>query len=48
VGLIDPAQLPVTGAEQARKLCDPTLPSNELIHRSERRRANPLRPPESV
>jgi carboxymethylenebutenolidase len=48
VGLIDAAQLPVTGAEQARKLRDPTLPSNELIHRGERRRANPLRPPESV
>jgi carboxymethylenebutenolidase len=38
VGLIDPAQLPVTGAEQARKLRDPTLPSNELIHRAERRK----------
>jgi carboxymethylenebutenolidase len=30
VGLLDPAALPVTGAEQARKLLDPTLPSNEL------------------
>jgi carboxymethylenebutenolidase len=38
VGLIDAAQLPVTGAEQARKLRDPTLPSNELIHRTERRK----------
>jgi carboxymethylenebutenolidase len=38
VGLIDPTQLPVTGAEQARKLRDPTLPSNELIHRAERRK----------
>lgn len=38
VGLIDPAQLPVTGAEQAHKLRDPTLPSNELIHRAERRK----------
>jgi carboxymethylenebutenolidase len=37
VGLIDPARLPVTGAEQARKLRDPTLPSNELIQRAERR-----------
>jgi carboxymethylenebutenolidase len=37
VGLIDPAQLPVTGAEQAHKLRDPTRPSNELIHRAERR-----------
>jgi carboxymethylenebutenolidase len=26
--------LPVTGAEQARKLLDPTLPSNELIERA--------------
>ena len=34
----NPAQLPVTGAEQARKLRDPTLPSNELIHRAERRK----------
>jgi carboxymethylenebutenolidase len=38
VGLIDPAKLPVIGAEQARKLRDPTLPSNELIHRAERRK----------
>ena len=30
VGLLDPAALPVTGAEQVRKLLDPTLPSNEL------------------
>jgi carboxymethylenebutenolidase len=36
VGLLDPAALPVTGAEQARKLLDPTLPSNELIYRAER------------
>ena len=34
VGLLDPAQLPVTGAEAARKLLDPTsVPSNELIKR---------------
>jgi carboxymethylenebutenolidase len=38
VGLIDPAKLPVVGAEQARKLRDPTLPSNELIHRAGQRR----------
>lgn len=38
VGLIDPAKLPVIGADQARKLRDPTLPSNELIHRAERRK----------
>lgn len=34
VGLLDPAQLPVTGAEAARKMLDPTsVPSNELIKR---------------
>jgi carboxymethylenebutenolidase len=38
VGLIDPAKLPVIGADQARKLRDPTRPSNELIHRAERRK----------
>jgi carboxymethylenebutenolidase len=36
VGLLDPAKLPVVGAEQANKLRDPTLPSNELIHRAAR------------
>jgi len=35
VGLLDLTKLPVTGAEQARKLLDPTLPSNELIRRAE-------------
>ena len=35
IGLLDPATLPVTGAEQARRLLDPTLPSNELIYRIE-------------
>ena len=39
VGLIDPTKLPVSGAEQADKLRDPTLPSNELIHRAERRKS---------
>lgn len=34
VGLLDPSTLPVTGAEQAHKLIDPRLPSNELIHRA--------------
>jgi len=38
VGLLDPATLPVVGAEQAAKLRDPTLPSNELIRRAERRK----------
>jgi carboxymethylenebutenolidase len=39
VGLLDPTKLPVSGAEQAAKLRDPTLPSNELIHRAQRQRA---------
>jgi carboxymethylenebutenolidase len=33
VGLLDPEALPVAGIEQARKLLDPTLPSNRLMHR---------------
>jgi carboxymethylenebutenolidase len=36
IGLLDSSKLPVSGAEQARKLLDPNLPSNELIHRAER------------
>lgn len=35
IGLLDPANLPVTGAEQARRVLDPTLPSNQLIQRTE-------------
>jgi carboxymethylenebutenolidase len=35
IGLLDPTSLPVTGAEQARRVLDPTRPSNELIHRAE-------------
>jgi len=31
IGLIDKARLPVTGAEQAARLLDPSLPSNTLI-----------------
>jgi carboxymethylenebutenolidase len=31
VGLLDKANLPVTGAEQAARLLDPSLPSNTLI-----------------
>ena len=31
VGLLDPGRLPVLGAEVARKVLDPSLPSNELI-----------------
>jgi len=32
VGLLDPARLPVAGAEAARKVLDPSLPSNALLH----------------
>jgi carboxymethylenebutenolidase len=39
VGLLDPTKLPVTGSEQALKLLDPKLPSNELIRRAERAKA---------
>jgi len=31
VGLLDPAGLPVAGAETARKALDKTLPSNALM-----------------
>ena len=34
VGLLDPALLPVTGAEQARRLLDPREPANGLMARS--------------
>ena len=43
VGLLDPAKLPVVGAEQADKLRDPTLSSNELIHRAARKDRAPRR-----
>lgn len=33
IGLLDPALLPVAGAEQAERLLDPTHPANEMIHR---------------
>jgi carboxymethylenebutenolidase len=39
LGLIDPARLPIAGAESARKVLDPTLPANQLI----KRKAIPLR-----
>jgi carboxymethylenebutenolidase len=38
LGLLDPSMLPVAGMESARKVLDPTLPSNALIHRAERGR----------
>ena len=34
LGLLDPSKLPVAGVETARKLADPTLPSNYLIKRA--------------
>jgi carboxymethylenebutenolidase len=33
VGLLDPALLPVSGAEQAKRLLDNTQPANEMIER---------------
>lgn len=41
LGLLDPAHLPVAGAETAHKVLDPELPSNELIHRAETRGERP-------
>jgi carboxymethylenebutenolidase len=38
IGLLDAGRLPVSGVEQARKLLDPALPSNQLIHRAEKSR----------
>ena len=38
LGLLDPAGLPVAGAEAAHKLLNPNLPSNELIRLVESRR----------
>jgi len=31
IGLLDQSKLPVTGAEQAARLLNPSLPSNTLI-----------------
>jgi carboxymethylenebutenolidase len=47
LGLLDPAHLPVAGAETALKVLDPGLPSNELIRRAEARRGETgtTRPP---
>jgi carboxymethylenebutenolidase len=36
LGLLDPAALPVAGAESARKVLDSTLPANALIRRAGR------------
>jgi carboxymethylenebutenolidase len=37
LGLLDAANLPVVGLESARKLADPSLPSNHLIERAKDR-----------
>jgi len=42
VGLLDPAHLPVAGAATARKVLDPTLPSNELMPRWAASAARPV------
>jgi carboxymethylenebutenolidase len=34
LGLIDPARLPVAGADSARKVLDPKVPANALIRRA--------------
>jgi carboxymethylenebutenolidase len=34
LGLLDPANLPVAGADSARKVLDPTLPANAFIQRA--------------
>ena len=43
LGLLESANLPVAGLETARKLADPSLPSNHLIERAKdrTRAANP-------
>ncbi|HEX3037132.1 MAG TPA: ester cyclase [Thermodesulfobacteriota bacterium] len=38
LGLLDAETLPVAGIESARKILDPTLPSNLLIDRADRRK----------
>lgn len=35
-GVLDPGSLPVAGVETARKVVDPSLPSNTLIHKLSR------------
>jgi carboxymethylenebutenolidase len=34
-GLLDPSTLPIAGVETARKVADPSLPSNQLMQRAE-------------
>jgi carboxymethylenebutenolidase len=42
LGLIDPAGLPVSGAEQAEKMLDPSRPSNDLMHNWEASAGKPI------
>jgi carboxymethylenebutenolidase len=48
LGLLDPSGLPVAGAETARKLLDPALPSNALIRRALAGRDEAGAPPPSA
>jgi carboxymethylenebutenolidase len=41
LGGLDPASLPSVGVESARKVLEPTLPSNEFIRRAGRRGREP-------
>ena len=34
LGLLDPSTLPIAGVETARKVADPSLPSNQLMQRA--------------
>ena len=40
IGLLDAADLPAAGVDTARKVVDPSQPSNELIRRVQRRRGD--------
>jgi carboxymethylenebutenolidase len=42
IGLLDPTNLPVAGAAEARKVLDKTLPSNELMPRWANSEGKPL------
>jgi carboxymethylenebutenolidase len=42
IGLIDPTNLPVAGAEEARKMLDQTLPANELMKRWQESEGKPI------
>src|SRR6266404_9605275 len=43
LGLLDPSRLPIAGVDTARKVMDPTRPSNELIRRAEAKQSGPRR-----